>query len=351
MVAMSKRTLVRFIEAVQQHPILYGIPLNFVFCSVVGLAIGYFNHQWIESIATSYCIGYSIMLCQFLGHRMGRKFNPIVVTIISLLIGFLVGEVIAGFVVFADPWFMFAYASYGAVLGLIVGSIAILTIYGLGMLASTSLQLVRAETTLAQQAHALAVAELKALQAQVEPHFLFNTLSNIHSLIHSDPAKAQVLLEKVTQFLRTTLTYSRTGDATLGDEIDLISAYLDVQVVRLGERLDYATEIDPELLGFKMPPFLIQPLVENAVIHGIEPKASGGRITIKVSNDANTCQVLVTDTGVGLRENHTTRAGSGLQNIRDRLKTLFTTGATLDITSNHASGTVATLVIPKPDGA
>ncbi len=143
-------------------------------------------------------------------------------------------------------------------------------------------------------------AHLKLLQAQIEPHFLFNTLANVSSLIDSDPVLAKKLLERLNDWLRVALARARSDSATLGDELDMLENYLRILKIRFGERLRWNIEVPEDARLYSFPPMLLQPLVENAVRHGIEPKLGGGEIVIRVYIDNALMRIEVSDSGVGL---------------------------------------------------
>jgi len=187
-----------------------------------------------------------------------------------------------------------------------------------------------------------ASAHLRALQAQIEPHFLFNTLANVTSLVDPDPAKAKRMLESFIRFLRASLAATRAETTTLGDEADLIASYLDVLQVRMGERLAYAIDVPPELRGVALAPMLVQPLVENAIRHGLEPKVEGGRVTVAARREGERVRIEVSDSGVGFGA--TTRGGVGLTNIRERLRLLHDT--TLQIGDAPGGGARVSFTIP-----
>jgi sensor histidine kinase YesM len=189
-----------------------------------------------------------------------------------------------------------------------------------------------------------AASNLRALQAQIEPHFLFNTLANVSSLIDREPAVAKRMLERFNQFLRATLAATRTERTTLGAEGELIRAYLDVLQVRMGPRLEYRVDVAPELAASPIAPMLLQPVVENAIRHGVEPKIEGGRVDFVVRRDGDAAVVEVRDTGVGFAA--TTTGGVGLTNLRDRLRGLYGARASLTIGENAAGGTVVTVRVP-----
>jgi sensor histidine kinase YesM len=187
-------------------------------------------------------------------------------------------------------------------------------------------------------------ANLRALQAQIEPHFLFNTLANVSSLIDRDAAEAKRMLERFIHFLRASLAATRTERTTLGAEGQLIAAYLDVLRVRMGSRLEYGVEVEPSLAAYPIAPMLLQPVVENAIRHGLEAKVEGGRIDFRARREAEAVVIEVRDTGVGFAA--TTTGGVGLTNLRDRLRGLYGSAASLSIGENHPSGTLVTLRLP-----
>lgn len=186
-------------------------------------------------------------------------------------------------------------------------------------------------------------AHLKLLQAQIEPHFLFNTLANVGSLIDSDPALAKILLERLNDWLRVALARARSDNTTLGDELDMLENYLQILKIRFGERLRWRIEVPEEARRSAFPPMLLQPLVENAVRHGIEPKLDGGEIGIRASLENASLRIEVRDSGVGLQDTNGT--GTGLTNVRARLATLFGTAGRLTLHGN-TGGVVAMLELP-----
>ncbi len=192
-----------------------------------------------------------------------------------------------------------------------------------------------------------AQAQLQLLQAQIEPHMLFNTLSNLQGLIDIDPARAQQMLDQLIQYLRATLSSSRAGSTTLAQEFALMSAYLGLMSVRMGERLTYALDLPAALRDTKVPPMLLQPLVENAIIHGLEPKVDGGHVTVSAAHADGRLVLCVADNGLGLNA-PSAKAGThlGLANTRDRLQALFGETAALRLEPNNPGGAVARLTLP-----
>ena len=189
-------------------------------------------------------------------------------------------------------------------------------------------------------------AELKALRAQVEPHFLYNTLSNVVSLIEREPATAKYMTERLIGYLRHTLDASRREHATVGDELAIIADYLEILRLRMGERLWYEIAADDATRALPLSPMLLQPLVENAIKHGLEPKIEGGRITVSAAVQDGRLNIVVEDTGLGFGvATDTAGSGSGLANVRGRLKAIYGDAARLSIEQPEA-GTRIRLSLP-----
>lgn len=188
-------------------------------------------------------------------------------------------------------------------------------------------------------------AQLKMLQAQIEPHFLFNTLANVSSLIDTDPALSKRLLERLNDWLRIALVRTRSDSTTLGDELEMLENYLQILKIRFGDRLRWSTDVDGIARGMAFPPMLLQPLVENAVRHGIEPKIGGGEIKIVATSNDGSLRVEVRDTGIGMVGSD--GKGTGVSNIRARLATLFGERASLSLFGNSDGGVTAILELPR----
>ena len=189
----------------------------------------------------------------------------------------------------------------------------------------------------------LAEAQLRLLQAQIEPHFLFNTLANVVSLIESSPARATTMLEHFIAYLRASLVASRSVQGTVGQEAGLLRHYLQLLQIRMGDRLAFSVDVDPTLDGVPLAPMLLQPVVENAVRHGLEPKVEGGRVDVSVQRDGDRMRVRVVDDGLGFKPG--ANAGVGLHNLRERLAVLYDGDARLAIEERDA-GTLVTLDLP-----
>jgi sensor histidine kinase YesM len=188
-------------------------------------------------------------------------------------------------------------------------------------------------------------ANLRLLQAQIEPHFLFNTLSNVLSLIDTDPANGKSMLVDLIHYLRTSLSRTFPDPITLDQEIDMIKAYLNIQKIRMGERLHFNIELPDAVRKLPFPPMLLQPLVENAVKHGLEPKMEGGEITIKAVEKNDLIRIEVMDTGLGFSSFQ--KVGVGIGNVRERIKLLYGEKGRLILEENEPNGVRAIIEVPK----
>ena len=191
-------------------------------------------------------------------------------------------------------------------------------------------------------------ANLKRLQAQVEPHFLFNTLSNIVSLMDTDPVNAKTMQMDLIRYLRTALGRTRDQETTLGQELELIRAYLDIFKVRMGERLQYAIDVPQSLTGQPMAPLLLQPIVENALLHGLSPKIDGGHIQIIADTNGRILKIEISDSGVGMADHQ--QPGVGLSNVRARLAQLYGSQGRLVIKARQPCGVTVVVEVPFADG-
>jgi sensor histidine kinase YesM len=205
----------------------------------------------------------------------------------------------------------------------------------------------RLESKQEQLSRQMAETRLHLLQAQIEPHFLFNTLASAQQLAAGKAPEAAQLLGHLTRFLRAAMPQLREGDATLGQEIEMINAYLAIMQARLGERLRYTVDVDASLTALKFPSAMLMTLVENAIKHGIEPLKEGGAIDVSVRRDAGRLIARVADTGMGL-SNVVGGTGVGLDNIRERLSVRFGHAGALKLSANEPRGFIARLEIPCP---
>ncbi|MBW8846662.1 MAG: histidine kinase [Burkholderiales bacterium] len=194
-------------------------------------------------------------------------------------------------------------------------------------------------------------ARMAAMQAQVEPHFLFNTLASIDHLIETDPPRASQMQKNLIALLRASMPTMREANANgavrdLGRELAVIRPYLEILKVRMEERLQTEIDVPEGLLSAEFPPMMIQGLVENAIKHGLEPKAEGGTLKVKAEIVHGKLAVTVADTGLGFGRAATSGTGVGLANIRERLQLLHGNRASVTVTENQPSGTVVTITVP-----
>jgi two-component sensor histidine kinase len=203
----------------------------------------------------------------------------------------------------------------------------------------------RAKQTLAEKR--AIEAQLKLLQAQMEPHFLFNTLAGVQTLIDVEPERAKRMLESFTDYLRATLASLRTDQSTLGQELALAEAYLGLMQQRMEDRLAFTVDVDPGLRDAPMPALLLQPLVENAIHHGLEPKLEGGQVHIRARRDGDALLLDVQDDGLGPEATRRRSNGNGvaLDNIRQRLAGRWGDDAALSLQPQQP-GMRATLRFP-----
>lgn len=192
-----------------------------------------------------------------------------------------------------------------------------------------------------------AESRLKLLESQLEPHMLFNTLANLRALIGSDPPRAIDVLDRMIDYLRATLNASRSVTHPLSAEFDRLKDYLTLMAVRMGSRLNYELDLPAELRNMPVPPLLLQPLVENSIMHGLEPKVDGGIVSVRARRHGNVLTLDVSDTGVGLSlQEHARSGGFGLAQVRERLATAYGKQAKLDILATHAQGVTIRISLP-----
>ncbi len=191
-------------------------------------------------------------------------------------------------------------------------------------------------------------AQFKLLHAQIEPHFLFNTLANVQALVETGSARAAPVLRSLIAYLRAAMPRLRAGDGTLADELALVRAYLELMHLRMPDRLQYTLAVPQALTGVRFPSMALLTLVENAVRHGIDPAEQGGRIEVGARADGVRLLLWVADSGVGLDPNAT--PGTGLAHLRERLAAFYGSAARLDLLVAEPHGLRAELVLPA-DGA
>ena len=196
----------------------------------------------------------------------------------------------------------------------------------------------------------LTIAKLSRLHAQVEPHFLYNTLASAQLLTKSDPARAEQMLGHLIQFLRNSLPDADDAMSQLGTELERALAYLEILKIRMGDRLSVQVDVPENLRATPLPPMMLQTLVENAIKHGLEPRTGGGTVWIRARRtEDGSVAITVADDGEGLNTKHS-GTGIGLKNVRERLRLMVGGNAALAIIANFPTGVAATITVPGIDG-
>jgi len=313
-----------------------------------GTTVWFFLNTFSDLLVSALCVGYTSMVLftvatNLRGHRLPRW----VIQVLSIIVGSFLGTALTGVVKGRDLATMFTERYYGVLvtmgLGIGFGAMA-LSIYIFRERESRrDAELARAQAERAQLEKNVLQAQLALMQAQVEPHFLFNTLANVQHLVETDPASASRMLESLIRYLRAALPQMREDTTTVGREVDLAKSFLDIHRMRMGSRLDYVLEVPENLRSRPFPPMMLITLVENAVIHGVDPCCEAGTITIRAGEEGGRLRLSVADTGEGISPKKGT--GVGLANIRERLKALYGSGARLVLEENVPRGVVAAIEV------
>lgn len=331
--------------------------LIFALLSLILSSDAAFGHVLWVCFVIANCIGFVITAGFWLGRQwfdgwlcrqaLGmRALYYAVVSIIGVFVGYWIGFSLLGWRGASE----FLFSASGAI------SVVLLTVLISTILSSiffarerqaraeAAFQGERARVEAAERQFHL--ARFKLLEAQVEPHFLYNTLANVISLVDPDPSAAKRMLERLIDYLRGSAVAAGTGTATLGTQLALLRSYLDLIVLRMGKRLSYRIDVPSDLEALPLPPMLLQPLVENAIKHGLEPKIAGGEVVVSARRLGGDLVLSVADDGLGVRVAPPPGStGLGLANLRERLATLYGTRARLKVDDSHP-GTRATVVLP-----
>jgi signal transduction histidine kinase len=323
--------------------LLVNVVVNTVI-AVILTVIG-FGRGFVVNLVFSQCIGNSIYFANLAAvpvyRRMRRLPAQIAVIVAAVVAGALVGTLLGALANGMRPDVFFrehsSYFGQVVLIALLFGFVISYVFISVTVISEEKVRLLESEKNAVE-------AELRLLQSQMEPHFLFNTLSNILGLIDSDREKAKRMLGSFTSFVRKSLLASRERTVSIGTEMETVRNYLDVFQVRMGDRLRYDIELPEGVQACRVPPLLVQPLVENAVKHGLEPSVGGGRISIRVERDGDRMRITVSDTGVGIQE--TKSGGIGIENVRKRLRIAHGEQVRLTLEPNEPSGVKATIELP-----
>ena len=338
------------------YTFIWSTLLALIFALIGTMFSGKMNVAILRSyFVISNIIGYSIHFLFYGGTRAGLEtwvlgrgkwyavFYYTIVSSLGVMMGFGLASVLFGWTL--SGWLM----RPGIIVGIAVNCFVISLIIGViyfwrerSLLAE--MRLAAERERMATMEREATLANLRALQAQIEPHFLFNTLANVVGLIHPAPDTAKRMLEEFIAYLRATLAATREQQTTLGQEFGLMSHFLAILQIRMGDRLKVDVQLPAELAGLPLPSMLLQPLVENAIKHGLEPKVEGGSITLRAERDGELLKLSIIDTGVGFTG--ATSGGIGLKNVRERVEKLFDGKGVMIIEENHPSGTRVQLTLP-----
>ena len=288
--------------------------------------------------------------------RPSRRFarvNPtmgwLVTGAIAIPAGYVVGHVLA-LAILQEPFRMLSPRN-----DRLVPVIFTVLIAGFGLHYFATREHLASEAAARSEAQRLATeSQLRLLRAQLEPHMMFNTLANLRSLVREDSLQAEVMIDQLITYLRSALAASRTEESTLSNEFTQLRAYLEIMSLRMGPRLAYRLELPEDLEQVPVPPMLLQPLVENAIKHGLEPKVGAGRVDVVARRTDAGVEISVTDTGLGLLAHGETRSSAasasgsyGLLHVRERLRVVYGPQASLTLTRLVPAGVCAVVRIPR----
>ncbi|WP_291143878.1 sensor histidine kinase [Hydrogenophaga sp.] len=338
----------------------HAVPVLIVNTLIAGAITLGTHERFLVNLVYAHCIGGLIWIGIDLGRYLfaGERGWPgakrlSVLVVLSVLGGYLLGNMLANALLQRPLLLGLANLPRSTLVLLLMSLVA----GGVGAYFFTTRELLAQARLASEEAQRQASeARLRLLESQLEPHMLFNTLANLRALIAADPPRAIAMLDRLNGFLRATLAASRT-DAhqrrhTLRDEFARLDDYLQLMAVRMGPRLRVHLSLPDALADQAVPPLLLQPLVENAIRHGLEPSAAGGEVRIEAAADTdagthadtNGLRLTISDNGVGTDRN--ADGGFGLTQVRERLHTVYGDAARLDWRSAPGQGTAATLHLP-----
>jgi signal transduction histidine kinase len=308
-----------------------------------------FLNTYFDLFVTALCVGYtSMLLFTVAGNIRQARMPREAAQVLAVVVGSVVGTILAGLVKGRDISQMFNERLAGVAismgLGIGFGCIIVAAMILREKHARDQARIAQAEAERHQLEKNVLEAQLQIMQAQVEPHFLFNTLANVQHLVETDAQSASRVLESLIQYLRAALPQMREGATNLGREVDMARAFLEIHRVRMGSRLEFAIDVPEELKCRAFPPMMLISLVENAIKHGVDPCCECGLVTIRAQEGEGRLRVSVADTGEGVQPKQ--GGGVGLTNIRERLKALYGSSARLVMEENAPRGVVASIEVP-----
>ena len=317
---------------------------------VAGVLVRFFTNTYLDLLVSALCVGFSIMMTVTLAGNLRSRVPREVRMGLAVVLGSVLGTLLTSVVKGRDLLGMLQHD--GALwrvllttsLGIGFGGVILLVYMYREQKARAAMEAHRAEAERQRIEKQMLSAQLATMQAQVEPHFLFNTLATVQHLVDTDPPRASTMLTSLIAYLRAALPQMRESGTTIGREFALARAYLEVLQVRMGGRLSFEIELPPELFGRGMPPMMLISLVENAIKHGLEPVERGGNVRISAREIGDRIVIEVGNNGANL--DPLARGGTGLSNIRERLRALYGDQARLIVEEWKPQGVVARIELP-----
>ena len=334
--------------------------LSAVFWAVASTLLFFLSpgfETWPRLLVFHECVGLTMVACVLLLRRtrLLASVEPmtrwLVMGVIAIPTGYVVGHQFA-FLLMGEPVLMVSHQHFS-----LIPILFTILVGGLWLYYYATLERLANEAAARAEAQRLAVeSQLRLLRAQLEPHMLFNTMATLRSLVREDVDRAESMIDQLIVYLRSALAASQTESVTLGREFAQLRAYLDIMSVRMGPRLTYRLELPSELEDTAVPAMLLQPLVENAIKHGLEPKIGPGSIEVVARSTARGIEIGVSDSGLGLPAadeaedtgtgSSTPRKSYGLQHVRDRLHAIYGPTALLTLERRDPAGVRAVVFIP-----
>jgi len=357
-----REEVLAFDRSMHRHKWRYtGAALAIWLAAASAFRYGATDSSWIEGLVVSFCLlfatAFALMSVWFGHYKIRFGLRAFVKVVALATAGALVGGMIGRFSKHGSLAGMFdgvwGIGGRVVVAGLVAGAVYALLMFAVlrvrrRLLQTRNEQLMR-QAEADRIARQLADARLKLMQAQVEPHFLFNTLASVQDLAEGKAPEAAALTHELITFLRAGLAGLRNDTTTLAREFDMAAAFLAIMKTRMGERLTFELNLPDSLADESMPPAMLISLVENAIKHGLEPALDGGHLTLAARRDGPVLTVEVSDTGLGLGASvATTSGGVGLTNIRERLTAIYGDDATLTVRENQPRGVVAAITLTRP---
>ncbi|RZI90471.1 MAG: sensor histidine kinase [Variovorax sp.] len=279
------------------------------------------------------------------GHGWPQGWRGILLSAIGIGFGFMLGDPLADRLFGHTSVYSPRDARISLVITIAAGAIASFYFHARGKAAAMAAKIIAAERDASE-------AKLRLLETQLEPHMLFNTLANLRALIQFDPPRAIAMLDHLNNYLRVTLAGSRVLAHPLAAEFARLGDFLELMAIRMGPRLRYTLDLPEALRDVPVPPLLLQPLVENAIRHGLEPQVEGGEITVRARRQTGAdgqpqIAIEVTDSGVGLGAAPASDgSGFGVAQVRERLAAAYGARSAMDLIAGPAGGTRATVTFP-----